>query len=639
MTRAELEGLIADVRAVRIAVVGDFCLDAYWSMDPSLSEPSIETGLETRAVRAQRYSLGGAGNVAANLAALGVGSIRAFGVLGDDPFGREMLRIFSALGIDGAGMQVQGRGWSTPAYVKPVEGDQEQNRIDFGNANHLDDATAGRLLAALRAGLASCDLVIVNQQLTHGIHTEAFRAALVGLIAEAGASARAVPFITDSRAFSDSYRGAIRKLNDREALRLCGSQWDSDDPVPLGEAERAATTLAGRWGATLFLTRGPRGLLVCRDGTVEQVPGLEILGRIDTVGAGDSALSGIAAALAAGRAPRAAAELGNFVAGVTVQKLFTTGTASPAEVLAIGSDPDYVYEPELAADLRRARVHRDTEIEIVGNRRPPRVVTHAIFDNDGTVSTLREGWERIMEPMMIRSILGPGWKTAGERLYREVTGRVLDYIDKTTGVQTLVQMAGLVEMVREFAVVPAAEVLDAKGYKAIYNEELLALVNRRLRKLHRGELAAGDYMMKGSLQALEGLSKAGVKLYLASGTDQEDVIAEAESLGYAQLFSGGIHGSIGDVRHEAKKVVLERILAEIGDAAGLVTFGDGPVEIRETRKRGGWCVGVASDEVRRFGLNARKRERVIRAGADLVVADFTEWRQLLELLGVGRASP
>ncbi len=82
MTRAELEGLLADIRKVRIGIVGDFCLDAYWSMDRSLSELSIETGLETRAVRAQRYSLGGAGNVAANLAAMAVGSVRAFGVLG-----------------------------------------------------------------------------------------------------------------------------------------------------------------------------------------------------------------------------------------------------------------------------------------------------------------------------------------------------------------------------------------------------------------------------------------------------------------------------------------------------------------------------------------------------------------------------
>jgi phosphoglycolate phosphatase-like HAD superfamily hydrolase len=447
---------------------------------------------------------------------------------------------------------------------------------------------------------------------------------------------RAVPFLTDSREFSDSYDGAMRKINDREALRLGGREWEGEAPVSLEDAERAAAELSTRWGTTLFLTRGSRGILVREGGTSRVVPGLQIIGRIDTVGAGDTALAGIAAALAAGRGATEAAELGNFAAGVTVQKLFTTGTASPAEVLAIGSDPDYVFAPELAADPRRARFHGATEIEVVTAVPAGRRMTHAIFDNDGTISTLREGWERIMEPMMIRAVLGEGWKAAEEGLYRTVQERVRDYIDKTTGIQTLVQMTGLVEMVREFGVVPADAVLDAKGYKAVYNDELLAMVRGRLAKLERGELTVEDYTLKGSLALLADLDRAGVELHLASGTDEPDVRAEAEALGFARYFRGRIHGSIGDVKHEAKRVVLERILADIGPKglAGLVTFGDGPVELRETRRRGGFCVGVASDEVRRFGMNASKRARLIKAGADVVVPDFTQRVALLALLGV-----
>jgi fructose-1-phosphate kinase PfkB-like protein/phosphoglycolate phosphatase-like HAD superfamily hydrolase len=547
-----------------------------------------------------------------------------------------MLRIFGRLGIDASALLVQDTGWSTAVYVKPVEDGAESNRIDFGNANALDPAVGSRLLASLRASLPSLDLVIVNQQLAHGIHTAEFRRDLAALITESSRGARPVPFLADSRAFSDSYSGAMRKINDREAMRLCGREWGGDEPVPLEDAGRAAVELAARWGATLFLTRGPRGILVQEGGETHVVPGLQILGRIDTVGAGDSALAGIAAALAAGRGAREAAELGNFAAGVTVQKLFNTGTVSPAEVLAIGADPDYVLAPELAADPRRARFHGATEIEVVTGPPSGRRVTHAIFDSDGTVSTLREGWERIMEPMMIHAILGDGWRTAEERVYRTVQERVRDYIDKTTGIQTLVQMTGLVEMVREFGLVPPDRVLDAKGYKAVYNEELLALVRARLGKLVRGEVSVEEYTLKGSLRLLADLDRAGVELHLASGTDQHDVEAEAAALGYAKLFRGRIHGSIGDVKHEAKRVVLERILAGIGPRglAGLVTFGDGPVELRETHKRGGYCVGVASDEVRRFGLNLAKRARLIRAGADLVVPDFTQARELLALLGV-----
>ncbi len=635
MTRTELEGLLADIRGTRIGVIGDFCLDAYWDLDPDLSEISIETGLPTRAVSGQRYSLGGAGNVVANLVALGVGSVRAFGVTGRDPFGPEMLRILSSFCVDASGMQVQDRSWNTPVYVKPHEAGAEQSRIDFGNANVLDPETGRALLAGLAAALPALDLVIVNQQLLHGIHTAGFREELAALIAVSD-----TPFITDSRSFSDSYRGALRKINDREAMRLRGADWNADEPVPLSELESAIRELAGRWGKPIFVTRGSRGIIACAEGRIQEVPGLEILGRIDTVGAGDSALAGISAALAAGRDPLAAATLGNFVAGVTVQKLFTTGTASPQEVLAIGADPDYVYRPELAADPRRARMRNGSQIEIVSAPPGDEVLRHAIFDHDGTVSTLREGWEQVMEPVMVRSILGPGWKAAPERLYRAVVERVREYVDKTTGVQTLVQMEGLVERVREYGVVPGEAVRDAASYKAEYNAELLALVGGRAERLERGELAVGDLTLKGAVPFLEALAASGVALHLASGTDTADVAAEARLLGYERLFGGRIYGAVGDARVEAKKVVLERILSEIGahGTRGLVTFGDGPVEIRETRKRGGYAVGVASDELRRFGWNQRKRTRVVRAGADLVIPDFSQWRELIGLFRLPRPS-
>jgi rfaE bifunctional protein kinase chain/domain len=631
MARNELERLLTDIRRVRIAVIGDYCLDAYWTLDASLSEISVETGLATRPVRSQRYSLGGAGNVVNNLLSLGVSRVRAFGVLGADPFGREMLRILDAASVDTRGLFVQQKRWDTPVYIKPVEGESEQARIDFGNANELDPATGSALCDALAAALPEVDMVIVNQQLEHGINTEGVRRTLAALIAGGR-----VPFICDSRSFSDSYAGAVRKLNDREALRLCDVQWESEEPVPRPDAERAAETLFGRWKTPVFLTRGPRGMLVRDPSGMHEVPGLQILGRIDTVGAGDSALAGIAAALAAGRGCPESATLGNLVAGVTVQKLFVTGTASPQEILALGTDPDYVFHPELASDARSARYHGDTEIEVISALPSGRRITHAIFDNDGTISTLREGWETIMEPVMIRAILGDGWKTAEEKLFFQVQDRVREYIDKTTGVQTLVQMQGLVDMVKEFGVVPAAELKDADGYKTLYNRELQAMVSRRLAKLERGELCVEDYTLKGALPMLKALHAAGVKLHLASGTDEVDLVAEAKSLGHGPLFEGRIHGAVGNVSIEAKKVVLEKILAEISakEAGSLVAFGDGPVEIRETKRRGGYAIGVASDELRRFGANPRKRTRVIRAGADLVVPDFSQWKTLLGLLGV-----
>ena len=225
---------------------------------------------------------------------------------------------------------------------------------------------------------------------------------------------------------------------------------------------------------------------------------------------------------------------------------------------------------------------------------------------------------------------------ADESLYQRVRIRVHEYIDKTTGIQTLVQMKGLLDLIREFGCVPEKEMLDESGYKQIYNEELLKMVKEREKKFEQGELSLEDLTLKNAIPFLQKLYDSGIKLYLASGTDEEDVISEARSLGYDHLFEGRIYGAVGDINKEAKKIVLDRILDAIGESAsGMVaTFGDGPVEIRETNKRGGITIGVASNELRRYGLNENKRTRLIKAGADIVIPDFSQFPQLLSLLNI-----
>lgn len=628
--RHPLADLLAAVRTARIGIVGDFCLDAYLHLDSSAAEVSVETGLPTRPVRAQHWAPGGAGNVARNLSAMGVGRIRAFGVVGRDPFGRELAEQLDTLGVDCAALLVQAEDWQTGTYVKPYEGERETGRLDFGNFNALSDSTARRLLQALEEGLGGLDLLIINEQLHRGIHTEAFRSGLAGLIGRHPE----LPYLADSRRYGDEFGGSMRKLNDHEGARLCGGRPAEHEPVSFQEAQRIAETLFRRWRTPLFLTRGEHGCLVRDAGGLHEIPGLLILPPIDPVGAGDSMLAGIAAALAAGEEPAGAAEFGNFVAGVTVGKLRQTGTASPAEILAIGADPEYRYRVELALQPHRARRYEDTEIEPIADLPERPDIRHAVFDHDGTISTLRQGWEEVMESMMIRAILGDRPEEADETAYGRVSARVREYIEKTTGVQTLVQMRGLAAMVRESGFVPSAMVRDEHDYKAVFNRALLERVSLRLAKLRRGELERNDLTIKGAVSFLEELHRRGVRLYLASGTDREDVQREARELGYAALFEGRIYGAVGDIDHEPKKVVLDRILADIARAGGgsICTFGDGPVEIRETRKRGGLAVGVASDEVRRYGLNPAKRSRLIQAGADLIVPDFSQGRRLLELL-------
>jgi len=162
------------------------------------------------------------------------------------------------------------------------------------------------------------------------------------------------------------------------------------------------------------------------------------------------------------------------------------------------------------------------------------------------------------------------------------------------------------------------------------------MVSSRVKELMAGELSVDDLTVKNSVRFLKKLYDAGIILYLASGSDEEDVINEAHIMGYKELFKGGIFGSVGDISKDAKKIVLDRILNSVGltNNGQIVTFGDGPVEIRETRKRGGITVGVASDEIRRFGLNEKKRTRLIMAGADIVIPDFSQMDRLLSFLNI-----
>jgi len=627
-----LQEILKKFHSVKIAVIGDFCLDAYWFVDESKSEISVETGQSTRPVKEQKYSLGGAGNVTNNLAALEVREIRAFGVLGNDPFGPRMIELMKAAGINTDNMLVQNENWATHVYIKPYIGENEQNRIDFGNYNKLSDQIADRLLSNLEGEIKYFDLIIINQQVLSGIHTEYFKRNLVDVISRFPEKI----FIADSRNYTDYYKGAYRKMNDTEASMLCGIKRKPDEMVPHEDVLNAADTLFNRYQKPLFITRGSRGSITINESGINETPGLMILSKVDTVGAGDSYLAGAAASLAAGYPMEIASEIGSLVAGVTVQKLFITGTASPSEVMDIGKDPDLIYNPELAEDIRQARYINDSDIEIIRRWPENHKIKYAILDHDGTISTLREGWELIMAPMMIKSILGDKFQSADETLYHKIESRVIEFIDRTTGIQTLMQMKILLELIREYGFVRDNQMLDEYGYKEIYNTELMLMVNDREKRLKRGELQVEDFMIKNALFLLNRMHGAGIKLYLASGTDESDVKNEAAALGYDHLFEGRIFGAVGDITKEAKKLVLDRILDMIGDSesAQIATFGDGPVEIRETHKRGGITIGLASNEIKRFGINLVKRTRLIKAGADIIIPDFSQSSELFRLLNI-----
>ncbi|HLA38977.1 MAG TPA: HAD family hydrolase, partial [Candidatus Glassbacteria bacterium] len=329
-----------------------------------------------------------------------------------------------------------------------------------------------------------------------------------------------------------------------------------------------------------------------------------------------------------------AAMLGNWAASVTVTKLKQTGTATPAEIRSRMENSRLVFRPDLATDQRKARYLSGTRIEIVNPEIDRGRIRQVIFDHDGTVSTLRQGWEPIMEEVMLEQIFGTTYATVPAAEFFRVKRRVAEFIDQSTGIQTIIQMQGLADLVAELGYVSKDKILDPVGYKAIYNEKLLEMVNERIARLDAGELAEEDFILKGTLAFMKAFKKrTGATFYLASGTDQQDVEIEAGRLGYAALFDGGIYGAKGDIEKFSKKKLMAQIIRDHGlEGPELCTFGDGPVEISECKRNRGIAVGVASDELRRWGLNPAKRERLVKAGADVIVADFTQWEMLLDWL-------
>jgi rfaE bifunctional protein kinase chain/domain len=623
--------LIGLGKKVSLGVVGDLCVDAYYFLHEEEGEISVETGKAARPVKKYYFDLGGAANVALNLKKLGAAHVEAFGVIGDDPFGKTLEAGFREGAVQSR-VIVQKENWATHVYTKIYKDSIEEPRLDIGNFNKIEEASASALIAALEKALPGLKGLIINEQLRGGFHSPLFQKKLQELID----SHQDKFWFCDCRNLNDVYKKTIHKLNDREAVGL----YHSAQPGRGREGKNlreVITWLYERWGKTVVITRGGRGALAFDGQEFHEIPGIHIVNPIDTVGAGDAFLAAFAFAQCSGLSVQESIELGNFAAGVSVQKIYRTGRPEPAEIEAISESPDYRYHPELAENPRDAVFFGKTEIEII--TKPDKQGTApkiAIFDHDGTISTLRYGWEKTMEETMIRCILGDAYGTVSEKQYRKVREEVEDFIDRTTGIQTLIQMAGLEKMVREAGYVPPGKILDPPGYKKIYNDRLLQRVEDRARRVGNGKLGPEDFTIKGAVPFLERLRKGGLTLYLASGTDLEDVKSEADTLGYGHLFTK-IYGSIGDITKDPKRAVFERILGELSvlppAERGCIVFGDGPVELREARKNNAVAVGIVSNEEQRFGINPKKRSRLILAGADVLIPDYSWADELFDFMG------
>jgi len=263
-------------------------------------------------------------------------------------------------------------------------------------------------------------------------------------------------------------------------------------------------------------------------------------------------------------------------------------------------------------------------IEIINPDFPRGEFRAVVFDFDGTLSLLRRNWQDVMIPMMVDILAATGTSETCEQLNEHVE----EYVMRLNGRQTIYQMMRLAEEVALRGGAP----LDPLEYKRQYHELLWRQVGKRVEAVRNGRIPQDEMTVPGTRELLSALSGRGLPLYLASGTDLAYVRDEVQVLGLAEYFGSRVYGALDDYKKFSKAMLIEGIIRDTGvSGQDILGFGDGFVEIEEIKRVGGLAVGVASDEVAREGVNQWKRNRLIRAGADLIIGDFRQRVQLLKM--------
>jgi len=256
----------------------------------------------------------------------------------------------------------------------------------------------------------------------------------------------------------------------------------------------------------------------------------------------------------------------------------------------------------------------------------------ALFDFDGTLSLIRSGWVDVMVPMIVEILLDLKTGESEQELYSLVE----EFVWRLTGKETIYQMMEFADHVAR----RGGRARDPREYKKMYLDRLWVKIRGRVEALRSGQASPHDFLVPGARGLLEGLSELGLKMYLASGTDEVYMREEAGLLDVARYFDGGVYGAQDDYKSFSKKILIQRILSQT-DVRGeeILVFGDGYVEIEEVKLVGGTAVGVATREPECVEVDDWKRRRLIGVGADYIVPNFLAHRELLGMLFAESGAP
>jgi phosphoglycolate phosphatase-like HAD superfamily hydrolase len=251
---------------------------------------------------------------------------------------------------------------------------------------------------------------------------------------------------------------------------------------------------------------------------------------------------------------------------------------------------------------------------------------HVLFDFDGTLSLIRQGWPEVMVPLFaewIPPLPGESEEDRNRLAYEDIM--------RLNGKQTIYQMIQLADRIKE----RGGEPREPLWYKHEYLRRLNLKISARTAGLRDGSIQPDSLLVHGARALMEALSARGLPIYLASGTDEQFVKEEADLLDVSRYFKGHVYGALDDYKKFSKKMVIDRILRENKvDGATLLSFGDGYVEIENTKQVGGLAVAVASDEANNGSgrMDEWKRQRLLGVGADICIPDFGDTEALMRIL-------
>ena len=248
-----------------------------------------------------------------------------------------------------------------------------------------------------------------------------------------------------------------------------------------------------------------------------------------------------------------------------------------------------------------------------------------LFDFDGTLSLIRSGWMNVMVPMMVE-ILADLRSGESEEQLRAL---VEDFVWRLTGKETVYQMIAFAEAIEARGGKP----LDPLAYKKMYLDLLWRKIEKRVEGLRKEQTDPEEFLVPGARALLGRLAEKGLKMYLASGTDEIYMKEEARLLGVDRYFNGGVYGALEDYTSFSKAILIQRILATSEyQGSEFLGFGDGYVEIEEVKNVGGVAVGVASEEPACRRVDEWKRQRLIGVGADYIVPNYLCGEELFSSL-------